>query len=34
MNLRYRVNLNQDEGDQPGAMLSGGNHAARRLKRA
>lgn len=34
MNVRYRVNLNQDKRDQLGAMLSGGNHAARRLKRA
>ena len=34
MNVRYRVDLNQEERDQLGAMLSGGKHAARRLKRA
>jgi len=34
MNVCYRVDLNQDERDQLGTMLSGGKHAARRLKRA
>jgi Homeodomain-like domain len=34
MNVRYRVDLNQDERDQLGTMLSGGKHAVRRLKRA
>lgn len=34
MNVRYRVELNQEERDQLGKMLSGGKHAARRLKRA
>jgi hypothetical protein len=34
MNVRYRVDLNQTERDQLGAMLSGGKHAARELKRA
>jgi len=34
MNLRYRVELNQCERDQLTALLSGGKHAARRLKRA
>jgi transposase len=34
MNVRYRVDLNHKERDQLGAMLSGGKHAARRLKRA
>jgi transposase len=34
MNARYRVHLNQEERDQLGAMLSGGKHAFRRLKRA
>jgi transposase len=34
MNLRYRVELNQSERDQLTALLSGGKHAARRLKRA
>ena len=34
MNVRFRVDLNQKERDQLGAMLSGGKHAARRLKRA
>ncbi len=34
MNVRYRVALSQDERDQLAALLSGGKHAARRLKRA
>ena len=34
MNVRYRVGLNQEERDQLNAMLGGGKHAARKLKRA
>ena len=34
MNIRYRVELNEGERVQLTAMLSGGNHAARKLKRA
>jgi transposase len=34
MNVRYRVELNQEERDQLSKMLSGGKHAARKLKRA
>src|SRR5881394_1989873 len=34
MNLRYRVELSQAERDELTAMLSGGKHAARKLKRA
>lgn len=34
MNVRYRVELNQEERDQLHQMLSGGRHAARKLKRA
>ena len=34
MNLRYRVELSQDERDELTALLSGGTHAARKLKRA
>ena len=34
MSVRYRVDLNQDERDQLGAMLRGGKHTARKLKRA
>lgn len=34
MTVRYRVELNQEERDQLGKMLSGGKHAARKLKRA
>ena len=34
MNIRYRVTLTQCERDELGALLSGGNHPARRLKRA
>jgi hypothetical protein len=34
MNIRYRVDLPEAERAQLTAMLSGGRHAARRLKRA
>ena len=34
MNVRYRVELSQAERDELGALLSGGKHAARKLKRA
>jgi transposase len=34
MNVRYRVELNQTEREQLTAILSGGKHAARRLRRA
>src|SRR5437868_12019302 len=34
MNVRYRVELSQIERDEPTAMLGGGKHAARKLKRA
>ena len=34
MNVRYRVELSQTERGQLNAMLSGGKHAARRIKRA
>ncbi|GGC08951.1 hypothetical protein GCM10011494_29510 [Novosphingobium endophyticum] len=34
MNIKYRVELSQSERDQLDAMLSGGRHAARKLKRA
>src|SRR5262245_41633327 len=34
MNVRYRVELSQDEREELTAMLSGGEHAARKLKRA
>jgi hypothetical protein len=34
MNVRYRVELSQAERDQLSEMLSGGKHAARKLKRA
>jgi transposase len=34
MNIRYRVTLTQDEREELTTMLSGGRHAARRLKRA
>ena len=34
MNVRYRVELSQAERDQLTAMLRGGRHAARKLKRA
>jgi len=34
MNIRYRVDLNEAESAELTAMLSGGKHAARKLKRA
>src|SRR5437879_5347936 len=34
MNIRYRVELNQTERDELKTLLSGGRHAARKLKRA
>ena len=34
MNVRYRVELSQAERDELTALLSGGKHAARKLKRA
>ena len=34
MNIRYRVELSQDERDQLTTLLSGGKHAVRKLKRA
>ena len=34
MNVRYRIELSQDERDQLSGLLSGGRHAARKLKRA
>src|SRR5246500_5625367 len=34
VNVRYRVELNQEERDQLHKMLSGGRHGARKLKRA
>jgi transposase len=34
MNVRYRVELSQSERDELTALLSGGRHAARKLKRA
>ena len=34
MNVRYRVELSQNERDELTALLSGGRHAARKLKRA
>jgi len=34
MNVRYRVELNQDERDQLSGILSGGRQTARKLKRA
>jgi hypothetical protein len=34
MNIRYRVELRQDERDQLTALLSGGKHSARKIKRA
>ena len=34
MNVRYRVDLSQAERDQLSALLSGGRHASRKLKRA
>ena len=34
MNVRYRVELSQEERAELGAMLSGGRQSARKLKRA
>ena len=34
MNVRYRVELTQYERNELGALLSGGKHPARKLKRA
>jgi transposase len=34
MNVRYQVELNQAERSELAALLSGGKHAARKLKRA
>ena len=34
MNIRYRVDLNEAERNELAALLSGGKHAARKLKRA
>ena len=34
MNLRYRVELSQAERDELKAVLSGGKHAVRKVKRA
>jgi len=34
MNVRYRIELSQAERDELTGMLSGGKHAARKLKRA
>ena len=34
MNIRYRVELSQDERDELTTLLSGGKHAARKIKRA
>jgi hypothetical protein len=34
MNIRYRVELSQSERDRLTALLSGGKHPARKLKRA
>ncbi len=34
MNVRYRVELSQAERHELSAMLGGGKHAARKLKRA
>src|SRR5271169_236979 len=34
MNIRYRVELSQDERDRLTALLSGGKHPARKIKRA
>jgi transposase len=34
MNVRYRIELSQTERDELKALLSGGKHAARKLKRA
>ena len=34
MNVRYRVDLSQAERDELTALLSGGKHPVRKLKRA
>jgi hypothetical protein len=34
MNIRYRVELSEAERDELTVLLSGGKHAARKLKRA
>ena len=34
MNVRYRIELSQVEREELTAMLSGGKHAARKLKQA
>ena len=34
MNIRWRVELNQDEQDELKALLNGGKHAVRKIKRA
>ena len=34
MNIRYRVELSEAERAELGTLLSGGKHAARKLKRA
>ena len=34
MNIRYRVDLSEAEREEPSALLNGGRHAARKLKRA
>ena len=34
MNVRYRVELSQAERDELAALLSGGKHSVRKLKRA
>jgi transposase len=34
MNIRYRIELSQIEREQLAALLAGGKHAARKLKRA
>ena len=34
MNIRYRVELSEEERQELEALLSGGRHAARKLKRA
>ena len=34
MNVRYRVQLSQTERDELAALLAGGKHAVRKLKRA
>ena len=34
MNIRYRVDLNEAEHTEPAALLNGGTHAVRKIKRA